>query len=564
MKSLYTDISQSLPTHPLSRFFRLVSGERKSIFHIYFYAILAGGIGLSLPLGIQAIINLVSTGQLVTSWFVLIGLVVVGVTGGGVLQILQLTLMEAIQQRVFVKTALGLAFRLPRLDSGTAGNHYLPELVNRFFDTVTVQKGLSKILLDFSGASLQILFGLILLSFYHPFFIIFGFGLLLTVFLIIRYTGPAGLKTSLDESKYKYEVAHWLEEIGRRPNLFKSQKAGGFSLEKTDDLTLKYLGARRSHFRILLSKYSILLLFKVITITGLLLIGSLLVIENQLNLGQFVAAEIIIILIVSSVEKVILSIETIYDVLTALEKIGFITDLPLENEDQEEVKDPNRGNSLALKGLSISFAKDSRPALENINLSLDQGEKLLITGGDQEIRQIFARSLCGDFPQYAGSLSVGEIPVRMWNKDHLRQRIAIYHGPDEIIDASLLENLTLHSGPLPLSRVSEVAKWVGLSEFIENEPEGWNKEAGPAGIWLPSALKPRLILGRLILANPEIWVLCGLSMELHPEKDRQLWDKILELTAKRTLILLDSNPPQDLKFDQILEFNGSSLQKKNS
>ena len=53
-------------------------------------------------------------------------------------------------------------------------NYYPPELANRFFDTLTIQKGLSKILIDVPTAILQILFALILLSFYHPFFIIFG------------------------------------------------------------------------------------------------------------------------------------------------------------------------------------------------------------------------------------------------------------------------------------------------------------------------------------------------------------------------------------------------------
>ena len=197
--------------HPLRRFFRLIGGERKAIVKIYIYAVIGGIIGLSLPLGIQAVINLVSTGAIVTSWYILISVVILGIIFGGLLQIFQLGLSETIQQRIFAKSAIELAFRIPRIDAAGIRDYFVPELLNRFFDTVTVQKGLSKILLDFSTASLQIIFGLLLLSFYHPIFIAFGFGLLVLVIAMILATGPMGLKTSLTESEDKYEVAHWLE-----------------------------------------------------------------------------------------------------------------------------------------------------------------------------------------------------------------------------------------------------------------------------------------------------------------------------------------------------------------
>lgn len=559
MKNLYSEITATLPTHPLRRFFRLISGERKTILNIYLYAIIAGIIGLSLPLGIQAIINFVSTGTITTSWFVLIAIVIGGLLGGGILQILQLSLTESIQQRIFAKSALELSFRIPRLDALGLRKHYVPELVNRFFDTVTVQKGLSKILLDFSTASLQIIFGILLLSFYHPLFILFGFALGLILFLIVRFLGPYGLKTSLDESKYKYELAHWLEEISRKRDLFKGKTAGDFSLKKTDSLTLNYLNSRKQHFRILVGQYSILLLFKILIIAGLLVIGSWLVVENQLNLGQFVAAEIVIILLISSVEKLILSVETIYDVLTGLEKIGYITDLPLEGQLLSTPFDEKRQTGVRFEDFTLHFPGEARPELKSLTLKLGPAEWVWLSGGNPQVHNALIRSIAGDYQTYEGKLSIGGIPVRNWNKDELRNQIGIFRSMDDIVDGTLLENVTLLSGPIPMSEVVPVADALGLSDFVERQQGGWAQEAGPDGMWLPDWVKARLIMSRILLEKPGIIILSG----MYHLVDKQLWACFLKYVKEElpavTFIVLENDPVISDDFHQAFRFQGRSI-----
>jgi ABC-type bacteriocin/lantibiotic exporter with double-glycine peptidase domain len=220
----------------VKRFFRLVHNERVDIQNIIIFAVFSGLINLSLPLGIQAIINFLNAGEISTSWAILLIFVIVGVALVGFLQIKQLAITETIEQRVFAKAAFDFAFRIPRIKQDAVQNKYVPELVNRFFEILTVQKGLSKILIDFSSAALQIIFGLILLSLYHPMFILLGIGLVLLLYIIFRITGPAGLRTSLEESKYKFEVAHWLEEIGRTMNTFKLIGNSELPIKRTDEL----------------------------------------------------------------------------------------------------------------------------------------------------------------------------------------------------------------------------------------------------------------------------------------------------------------------------------------
>ena len=165
---------------PWERFTGLLQLEKKDIFQIFYYAIFGGVVALSLPLGIQAIINLIQGAQISTSWIILVIVVTSGVIFSGALQLMQLRIIETIQQRIFVRASFELSYRFPKIKMTELRNYYPPELANRFFDTLTIQKGLSKILIDVPTALLQIIFALILLSFYHPFFIIFGFFFTLT------------------------------------------------------------------------------------------------------------------------------------------------------------------------------------------------------------------------------------------------------------------------------------------------------------------------------------------------------------------------------------------------
>jgi ABC-type bacteriocin/lantibiotic exporter with double-glycine peptidase domain len=303
---------------PLKRLLQVLKLERKEITSIYFYAILAGLLALTVPLGIQAIINFVLAGALSTSMIVLIIFVVIGVFFTGLLQIGQMKIIEKIQQRIFTRYSFEFAWRIPKLDMQQVDGYYLPEVVNRFFDVISLQKSLSKLLLDIPTATIQILFGLILLSLYSNVFIIFSIVLLVLMYTILYLTGGRGLRTSLQESEHKYAIASWLEEVARVLKSFRFSKGSSLPIEKTDQIVTKYLDSRTSHFKILMLQYWSLIGFKVIITAGMLIVGGVLLVRNEINVGQFVAAEIVILTVLSSVEKFIQSLDKVYDLLTSL------------------------------------------------------------------------------------------------------------------------------------------------------------------------------------------------------------------------------------------------------
>jgi ABC-type bacteriocin/lantibiotic exporter with double-glycine peptidase domain len=207
---------------PIERFKSLIKADKKDIYQLFIYSIIGGLISLSIPLGIQAIINFIQAGKISTSWIVLVVIVVTGVAFVGILKIMQFRITENIQQKIFVRSSFEFAYRFPKIKFEKLYNFSPPELANRFFDTITVQKGFSKLILEVSTAALQIVFGILLLSLYHSFFIFFGIILLVLLYLIFKINFDSGLKTSLKESKYKYKVAHWIQEIARNNLSFKN------------------------------------------------------------------------------------------------------------------------------------------------------------------------------------------------------------------------------------------------------------------------------------------------------------------------------------------------------
>jgi len=175
------------------RLFGMLELDRRDITYIYVYALLSGLITLTLPLGIQAIIGLIAGGSVSNALYILLGVVTLGVALTGALKIMQLSVVETILQRIFIRSTFDFTFRIPRVKLENLHKEYPPELMNRFFDTFTPQKGIPKLLIDLSSAAFQIILGLLLISFYHPFFIFFSLVLLLLLFVIFRFTGPIGL-----------------------------------------------------------------------------------------------------------------------------------------------------------------------------------------------------------------------------------------------------------------------------------------------------------------------------------------------------------------------------------
>jgi ATP-binding cassette, subfamily B, bacterial len=553
----------SATANPVSRIFRLVKLERKEISAIYFYAILNGLIQLSLPVGVQAIIGFVLGGSMSTSLVILIGLVVAGVFFTGLLQVGQMQLIEKIQQNIFVRYSFELADRIPRLDLKKTDAYYIPELVNRFFEIPSLQKGLAKLLLDIPTATIQIVFGLVLLSFYHPAFILFGMILVLILWLILYYTGNKGLQTSLTESAYKYGVAAWLEEMGRLIKSFKFSKGSVINMQKTDEKVSGYLDARNSHFNILQFQFKVLIAFKVLITAAMLIIGSLLLVNQQLNIGQFIAAEIVIISIIASVEKLIGNLDSVYDVLTSVDKIAKITDKPVETSGTYVL--PGKNEGLSVNADKVCFAyTDEKYVLQNISFRINAGETVCITGKEGSGKSTLLKIVSGSYQGFEGSLLLNELPVGNYELKSLREQTGILLSQQDIFHGSLLDNITMGQPGIDLQQIINLFKEVGLAEFLSTLPEGFDTWLDPTGKRLSRNVVNKILLVRALVGQPRLLLL----EEPWTHIEEPFRSQIIRLLLKdypNTTILVVSNDPEFTRLcDKVIDVkNEGCIIKQN-
>lgn len=522
---------------PLERLWELLYVERGNIGLVYAYATLVGLFSLTLPLGVQAIIGLVSGGLLLQPVVLLIGFVVLGTLATGVLQVLQLAAVESIQQRIFARFALEFSLRVPRVGLEETWHEDLPERMNRFFEVVTIQKSLGKLLTGTTTALLQVVFGLLLLTFYHPYFTLFGLALVVTLALIVRLTGPKGLETSLKESTYKYRAVHWLEEIARAVTTFKAAGRSTPALEQMDAHVSGYLKYRQRHFRVLVTQAMAAIGFKVVVTGALLILGSALVIDRQITLGQFVAAELVIVTVLAGIEKLVNSIAEVYDVITSVVKLGHVTELPLERATGLALAD-GKGLGVRLQNVSYRYSDADRDALSDISIDIAPGERLAVTGSDGSGESTLLNVLAGLLPTCRGVLQYDGITHRDVDPASLRDHIGLILATAPFFDGTVEENIALGRTDIGPAAVRDALVRVGAADEVQAMPKGVQTELMNDGRGLPTSLRVRLLVARAIVNRPRLLLVDEWLTNIEPDARRELTALLTDRTAPWTLVIV--------------------------
>ncbi|MEY4216501.1 MAG: hypothetical protein RLZZ68_957 [Bacteroidota bacterium] len=529
---------------PFKRLLSILKPDNSEIRNVYIFAVFSGIVGLGLPLGIQSIVNFIQMGRVSTSWIVLVILVMLAIIVSGLLNIAQMRITENLQQRIFVRSAFDFTHRIPLLNTEELTKKYAPELPNRFFDTITIQKGLSKLILDFASASLQIVFGLILLSFYHSFFIFFGLALLAILYVVFKITAERGFKSSLRESNYKYKIAHWLQQIAYTRFSFKMAGTPNYLMHRTDSYLVEYLKSRNEHFRVLKQQYLYLIGFKSIIAMTLLVIGGILVLNQTMNIGQFVAAEIIILLILSSVEKMIVSLETVYDLLTAVEKIGQVTDLPLEEETGMEIPESSGGFNIEFQQVSYENELNNELVLDHLNLSVAANDHVGISSQNSVSVNLLFCMIGNVYAPQHGSITINGVPLANINREFLRNRIGNMLHQDLLVNASLLENISLGRSYVSFGEIQALCDQLKLTQQIQQLKDGYDTVLNPEGHFLPKDCIRKILIARALVGSPKLVLLEEPLHDIRSD-ERSLILSILT-SLKDTTLLVQTEDPEVL------------------
>jgi ABC-type bacteriocin/lantibiotic exporter with double-glycine peptidase domain len=406
-------------------------------------------------------------------------------------RVAQVKLVERLQERVFVHTAVRLAHRLTGARRDAFGDEHGPEQVNRFFDVLTIQKAAAALLLDGLAIGLQLVVGLTLLAFYHPILLAFDVVLVVALVAIVLLLGRRAVETAIDESKAKYRVAAWLEEIAAKPNVFRGQSGSRLADQRSDALLRAYLEARRAHFAVVLRQTMGVLGLHAFASAAVLGIGAALVIGQKLTLGQLVAAEIVVNTVVAGIAKLGKYLESTYDLLAAVDKIGHLEDLPEERRD----------------GAAIAHDAHFEVSIEagDASLLVAPGERVGVPGSSPERRPIFD-ALYGandDVQPRIDGVPASELSLRAY-----RDAVVLVQGP-EIFGGSVLDNIRAGRDDVSTADARKALRAVGLDEVVARLPHGVHTELRTDGAPLSADEATCLTFARALAARPRLLLVDG-------------------------------------------------------
>lgn len=522
---------------PLSRLLGLLRPEARDIWMVVIYAIGVGVLSLAVPITAMAVVNTTALATLVQQLLILCLALLVSLGLAAVLRVLQVVVVEYLQQRIFVRVVGDLSHRLPRIDVKAFDRQHGPELVNRFFDVLTVQKAGATLLLDGVTVVLQMAIGLAFLAFYHQ--ILFGFDLALFAGLvfIVFVLGRGAVRSSIRESRAKYVVASWMEEMARHPVAFKLNGGPHFARERADLLARQYLLARQSHFRILLRQFAFAFVMQVLASTVLLGMGGYLVINGQMTLGQLVAAQIVVTLVVDSFTKLGKQLESYYDLLAAVEKLGHLTDLPLERDGGVAHQARSNGAAIRIHNVSYTYSEGHRTVLDDLNLSIEPGERIALLGPNGAGKSTLVDLLFGLRQPTHGHIEIDGMDLRDLCLLSLREHIAVVKGI-EIFEGSILDNIRMGRENLSVADVRRSLQAVGLLDDVLDLPAGLNTPLGTGGSPLSLGQAERLMLARAIAGGPRLLVVDEVLDDMDQEVRHEVLPAILGPEARWTLLVV--------------------------
>jgi len=510
---------------PLRRLLTLLSLERNDLWAAAVFSLAIGVLTLAVPVASQALVNTIAFGALMQPLLYL-SLAVLGLLAvAAVLQIIRFHAVEMLQRRVFVRLASESIHSLLHARTDVLRMQNGPEVVNRFLDIVTVQKAAATLLVDGLSVAAQTIAGMILLGLYHPWLLAFDAVLGVCLVLVIFPAGAGAVKSAIKESKAKYALVGWLEETARNATTFRGEAEAAFARERCDSLVRDYLGYRARHFRVLLRQFAGSLFLQAAASATLLSVGGMLVIERQLTLGQLVAAELVVTAVVAGISKLAKHMETFYDLLASLDKLGTLTGIPAEATGGE----PAAGGGPArirVRGPRYSF-------------EIPAGAKVGVYGLSGSGKSTLLDAICG-YRELAGvAVSWDDADIRGLRLATLRSSMALVRGV-EIFHGTVLDNVRVGRS-IPVADVERALDAAGVGSAIRGLEEGPRTVLATGGAPLSEGQKLALMIARAIVGRPRLLIIDETLDAISDSGERELLTSLLfDPGAPWTLILVTS------------------------
>jgi ABC-type bacteriocin/lantibiotic exporter with double-glycine peptidase domain len=524
---------------PWHRFGALLTGEIRDIRVFLVFSLVAGLLYLSVPLAVDALVSNLAFGNDARPFIQAVVMISLGLllslALAAAVRAFKHYLAEVIQRRIFVRLVADLGHRLPRVKPESLDGQHGPELVNRFLDVVTLQKSSAGLLMDGLDAVFSIAIGMVLLGLFHPLLLVFVLLLVGLLWVVLFVMARGAVRTSIAESYAKFAVVHWFEEIARHPNLFKGPGGYALAMDRADQLARTYVDARRSHFRILLRQICGMLTLEVLATVGLLMVGGILVLRQELTLGQLVASELTVATIVAALAKLPKQLEVWYDAMAAMDKVGHLVDLETEREDGDTPGRRTGPAEVRVQDATFGFHAD-RPLFSHLSFQLAPGESGAVVGAQGSGASTLLSLVFGLRRLEHGFITVDGLDVRSWNLERLRSEVLLLRVHD-LMDGTVADNIRLGRADLSHDDVRVALERAGLFEDIMALPQGLNSPLMSGGLPLSSRQRIRLLVARALAQKPRLLLVDEMLDGLDPETWGGLAECIFNPQAGWTVLI---------------------------
>ncbi|GAB6046342.1 ABC transporter ATP-binding protein [Methyloparacoccus murrellii] len=531
---------------------RLLSLESKDIWAVVAFSIGAGLMALATPVAVQSLVNTIAFGMLLQPLVVLVLILLGCLTLNNVLIGFQIYVVEMMQRRIFVRLVGDIAGRLRKASLEAFDNGNAPELVNRFFDVITVQKSGANLLLDGLAYGLQTLIGMLLLAFYHPILLAFDLLLVLSILFIFFILGKRGVETAIEESRCKYAVAGWLEDLARNATLVKWANGQRFVAETTDRLARDYLLAAGQHFSIVMRQQIGILVLHTLANTALLGLGGWMVIERQLTLGQLIAAELIVSAMLAGLSRLGKSLMSYYELMAGMNKLGLLLDLPVESHRGETRVPPTGPATLAIRQLGYRYAREhaAPSGIAESSLRLEGRHRVAVVGPSGSGRGTLLELIMGLRQPTSGTVLLDGYDLRDLRLDAARDTMALVKG-HEIIEGTVLDNIRMGRTEIGIETIRDTLAGLELTDTIMALPDGLNTQLNYLGMPLPPEQVRRLMLVRAIVGQPRLLLIHETLDFLDNVVSANVIAWVLRPDAPWTAIVATQNPEVILHCDRV-------------
>ncbi|MBA4284220.1 MAG: hypothetical protein C0434_01655 [Xanthomonadaceae bacterium] len=489
--------------------FKAILGPEKSFYWLAaIYSIATSVLTLAVPLSVQVLIATVSNTALLQP-VVVLALILFGLLGMyGALYVVQAHLMDRFERRFFARYTQDIVLRSVHSAVAAGRRMNREELANRFFEIVSVQRNVPTIVLNGSAILMQAIVGIIVVSAYHPAFVVFSMALVVIAWLIWKIWANRAIDSKVHASKAKFKVARWLEELARVHPSFQSTRTIRYATHEAEALIAGYASAHRSHFGYKLAQTVGYFGLYAVASAALLGVGGWLVIINELTLGQLVAAELIFAAVFYSLTRLPALLDNYYELCAAVDKLGEFLELELEDAAKGEPV-PSGPVGLTLDAAAITVG--SGGAL--FNVAIPAGRKVFVNCEDDELRDALLAVLRRHRPLQSGRMRLGPAEIGDLHLHQLREALLVVDS-SEPLERSIAENLGLGDPAVSRSAMREVLDVLGLSAAIDRLPEGLDSVLARCGDPLTPEQMLLLRIAAALLDKPRLLIVTPVADRL--------------------------------------------------